>query len=331
LAKALRYTDLLPMKGVFHAAMVIDDALMANLDSERMSRVLVPKIKGAWNLHELTRDQPLDHFMLYSSVTTYIGNPGQGNYVAANAWLEGLAVLRRAHGLPVTCIGWGPIGDAGYLTRNQAVKDSLASRLGAEPLSAGGALRMLGRALAAPQANVAIGDFQFSALARLLPSAQGPRFTSLRRHGDDAAGGAVNLDNFKALIDGKSPAEVQALVAQLVTQEVAQILAVSAERINPARSLHDLGLDSLMGIELALGLEKRFGIQVPAMMLNEGPTVERVTARIMERLATADVSGEETSDLAATAFSMAAQHGESVSREVLEAAVADIEKEQAGQ
>jgi hypothetical protein len=67
------------------------------------------------------------------------------------------------------------------------------------------------------------------------------------------------------------------------------------------------------------------------MMLNEGPTVERVTARIMERLATADVSGEETSDLAATAFSMAAQHGESVSREVLEAAVADIEKEQAGQ
>ncbi len=149
--------------------MVIDDALIANLDPERMSRVLVPKIKGAWNLHELTRDQPLDHFMLYSSMTTYIGNPGQANYVAGNAWLEGLAVLRRAHGLPVTCIGWGPIGDAGYLTRNQVVKDSLASRLGAEPLSASGALRMLGRALVASQPNLAIADFQFSALARLLP------------------------------------------------------------------------------------------------------------------------------------------------------------------
>jgi acyl carrier protein len=159
---------------------------------------------------------------------------------------------------------------------------------------------------------------------------QGPRFTSLRRHGDDAAGGAENLDDFRALIEGKSPAEVQGLVAQLVTQEVAQILAVSAERIDPARSLHDLGLDSLMGVELALGLEKRFGIQVPAMMLNEGPTVERVTARIMERLAAADGGGEEASDLTATAISMAAQHGESVSREVLDAAVADIEKEQAG-
>lgn len=329
LAGVLRHEGLFPLKGIFHAAMVIDDALMANLDPERMSRVLDPKVKGAWNLHELTRSHALDHFMLYSSVTTYIGNPGQANYVAANAWLEGLAVLRRAHGLPVTCVGWGPIGDAGYLTRNQAVKDSLASRLGAEPLSAEGALNMLGRALAVSQANLAIGDFQFSALARLLPSAQGPRFTSLRRQGDDAAGGAENLDDFKALIEGKAPAEVQALVAQLVTQEVAQILAVSAERIDPARSLHDLGLDSLMGVELALGLEKRFGIQVPAMMLNEGPTVERVTARIMERLAAADGGVDEPSDLAATAISMAAQHGESVSQEILEAAVADIEKVQA--
>ena len=289
----------------------------------------MPKVKGAWNLHELTRERALEHFMLYSSVTTSIGNPGQANYVAANAWLEGLAVLRRAQGLPVTCIGWGPIGDAGYLTRNQAVKDSLASRLGADPLTAEAALRMLGRALAAPQANVAIGDFQWSALARLLPSAQGPRFASLRRHGDDAVGGAENLDDFRALIEGKSPAEVQALVAQLVTQEVAQILAISPERIDPARSLHDLGLDSLMGVELALGLEKRFGVQIPAMMLNEGPTIERVTARIMERLAAAAGGGEsDAGDLTATAIGMAAQHGESVSREILEAAVADIEKGQ---
>jgi hypothetical protein len=80
-----------------------------------------------------------------------------------------------------------------------------------------------------------------------------------------------------------------------------------------------------MGVELALGLEKRFGIQVPAMMLNEGPTVERVTARIIERLFASDAEPEQGSDLAATAIGMAAQHGESVSREVLEAAVAEIE------
>jgi acyl transferase domain-containing protein/short-subunit dehydrogenase/acyl carrier protein len=327
LEKALQQKGLLPIKGFFHAAMVIDDALMANLDPERMTRVLQPKIKGAWNLHELSKKMSLDHFMLYSSVTTYIGNPGQANYVAGNAWLEGLAVLRRAQSLPVTCIGWGPIGDAGYLTRNQAVKDSLAIRLGAEPLTADAALQMLGRALATAQPNLAIADFQWSALARLLPSAQGQRFVSLRRHGDDAAGGAESLDDFRAMIEGKTPAEVQALVAQLVTQEVSQILAVSAERIDPARSLHDLGLDSLMGVELALGLEKRFGIQVPAMILNEGPTVERVTARIIERLAAGENSGDEVSDLTATAISMAAQHGDSVSHEVIEAVLGNIEKD----
>ncbi|MFZ2266517.1 MAG: SDR family NAD(P)-dependent oxidoreductase [Azonexus sp.] len=325
LAKVLQHEGLLPLKGIFHAAMVIDDALISNLDAERMSRVMLPKIQGAWNLHELTRALPLDHFMLYSSVTTYIGNPGQANYVAANAWLEGLAVLRRAQGLPVTCIGWGPIGDAGYLTRNQAVKDSLASRLGADPLSAEAALRMLGHALVRPQSNVAIGDFQLSALARLLPSVQGPRFSSLRRHGDEFAGATDNLDDFRCLIEGKSPGEVQALVTQLVTQEVALVLAVSPERIASGRSLHDLGLDSLMGVELALGLEKRFGIQMPAMVLNEGPTVERVTARIIERLAASDGCGESAGDLAATAAGMAVQHGASVSHQVLEAAVADIE------
>jgi len=324
LAQVLQHAELLPIKGVFHAAMVIDDALIANLDPVRMSSVLDPKVKGAWNLHEQTSGLPLDHFVLYSSITTYIGNPGQANYVAANAWLEGLAVLRRAQALPVACIGWGPIGDVGYLTRNQAVKDSLASRLGAAPLSSEIALRMLGRVLSQPQSNLAIADFQFSALSRLLPSAQGPRFSGLRRHGEDAVGGAENLADFQALIEGKSPGEVLTLVTQLVTQEVAQILAISPERIDPARSLHDLGLDSLMGVELALGLEKRFGIQVPAMILNEGPTVERVTTRIIERLTATDAP-EGEGDLSSTAASLAAQHGDSVSREVLEAVVADIE------
>ena len=184
---------------------------------------------------------------------------------------------------------------------------------------------MLGLALEASQSNLAIADFRFSALARLLPSAQSARFTKLRRHADDAPNGTEGAGDFKSMIEGKSPAEVQVLVAQLVTQEVAQILAVSAERIDPNRSLHDLGLDSLMGVELALGLEKRFGIQIPAMVLNEGPTVERVTARIVERLASGDAPAEEGGNLAANVRNMVAQHGESISGEVLQAVVADIE------
>lgn len=313
--------DLPPLKGIFHAAMVIDDALLGNLDAQRVARVLEPKIKGAWHLHELTRDCPLEHFVLYSSITTSIGNPGQASYVAANTWLEALAVQRRRSGLPATCVGWGPIGDAGYLTRNQAVKDSLASRLGAAPLAVETALAMLGEVLAAGSPNLALADFHWPTLARLLPSSHSPRFAALWRNGDEAASGPENLEDFRSLIEGKSPDEVRQLVRSLVTQEVAQTLAINPERIDAGRSLHDLGLDSLMGVELALGLEKRFGVQVPAMMLNEGPTVDRVTERIVERLG----GGGEVNDLASTAAGMAAQHAQDIAPEILESVVNDLQ------
>lgn len=314
-----------PLKGVFHAAMVIDDALIGNLDAARMHAVLDPKIKGGWQLHEQTRELALDHFMLYSSVTTSIGNPGQASYVAANAWLEGLAVLRRALGLPVTCIGWGPIGDAGYLTRNQAVRDGLSSRLGADPLSAAQAMQALGQALAAPQGNIAIADFHWPTLSRMLPSASLGRFSPLRRYADEQVASADSLEDFRALIDGKSPEEIQHIVTRLVTQEVAQVLAISPERIDPSRPLHDLGLDSLMGVELALGLEKRFAIQIPAMMLNEGPTVARVTSRIMERLLTSD-DADGDQNLTQVAMHLAERHGESVSQEKVESAIQEMER-----
>lgn len=326
LRAALKVSGSKPLKGIFHAAMVIDDALMANLSPERMRRVLFPKIKGAWNLHEISLEEEIEHFMLYSSVTTYIGNPGQANYVAANAWLEGLASFRRGRGLPVSCIGWGPIGDSGYLTRHQNVRDGLSNRLGADPLRTDAALAMLDKVLAMPQANLAIADFQFVTLSKLLPSAKGPRFIALRRENSETPGNAESLDDFRALIEGKTRGEAQIVVARLVTQEVAQILAIAPERIDPARSLHDLGLDSLMGVELALGLEKRFGIQVPAMMLNEGPTVDRVTERILERLFTVGEVSESTHGLNESAAELAALHGVSLSSEVIAATAAEVGK-----
>jgi phthiocerol/phenolphthiocerol synthesis type-I polyketide synthase C len=315
-----------PLKGVLHAAMVLDDALIASLDAERFRAVLVPKLLGAKHLHELTLDIPIDHFILYSSVTTFIGNPGQANYVAANAYLEGLANLRRSLGLPVACIGWGPIGDAGYLTRNEAVKDSLKARLGAAPLAASSALAMLGTLMARDTGNLAVADFGWHTLARLLPSAGASRFERLRREAGKAAAGDEHDMDFAGLILGKSPEEVHEIVQTLVTQEVAKILGIGADRIDPARSLNDLGMDSLMGIELALGLEERFDIRLPAMMLNEGPTVERVTARIVEKAIKGHGEDEasEGGDLTAYVNAMAAQHGETPSAEEVTQVVDEI-------
>lgn len=304
-----------PLRGVLHAAMVLDDALIANLDALRMRKVLAPKMLGAWHLHSLTLGIPLEHFVLYSSVTASIGNPGQANYVAANASLEGLAALRRAMGLPATCIGWGPIGDAGYLTRNQAVKDGLASRLGAEPMSAHDALAMLDTFLSGNPVTITVADFDWPTLSRFLPSALEPRFEILRKQAGPASQANGDSEDIHALIAGKSPDEVRSIIQELATKEVAQVLCVGVDRIDPARSLHDMGMDSLMGVELALGLEKRFGIQLPAMVLSEGPSVDRVVARIVDQiLGKSDPNtGDETDRMDAMVTMLAAQHGEELS------------------
>lgn len=306
-----------PLKGVLHAAATFDDALLINLDARRMAEVLAPKLLGAWHLHQATLDVPLEHFVLYSSITTALGNPGQANYVAANAGLEGLALLRRALGLPAECIGWGPIGDAGYLTRNDAVRDSLAQRLGKPPLAARQALDQLQHCLSA-QATHAVADFDWNTLSRVLPSAGSGRFALLNR-GLAQVGMTEGDTDIRAMIAGRSPEEVARIVQQLVIQEVAHILAVSPERVDPAKSLHDQGLDSLMAVELALGLEQRFGIQLPVMMLNESPTAEKVTRRLVEKL----LGGENEQDTAtntldAIARNLAKQHGESVSADDME-------------
>lgn len=308
LIEAVR-TQCSPLKGVLHAASTFDDALVHNLDAGRMEAVIAPKLRGAWNLHQATLHIPLDHFVLYSSVSTVIGNPGQANYVAANAGLEGLAALRRSLGLPAVCIAWGLIGDVGYLARNTAVRDSLVQRLGKAPLSASRALDQLERLLS-EGVSAGVGDVDWNTVARLLPSASRERFALLNR--PFQAGFTGDEADFRARIIGKTPEEVAAIVQESIIEELAQILAISAERIDPSRPLHDLGLDSLMAVELALGLEQRLGVRLPVMTLNESPTVEKVSRRIVEKL----LSDGEQKDAAAGSFDalvrdMARQHGES--------------------
>ena len=104
-----------PLRGVMHAAMVLDDASIERLTEERMWKAMAPKIMGAWNLHTLTLDAPLDFFVLFSSLASIIGNPGQANYVAGNAFLDALAYYRRARGLPALTINWGVVGEVGHV------------------------------------------------------------------------------------------------------------------------------------------------------------------------------------------------------------------------
>uniref|UniRef100_UPI002BFCA859 SDR family NAD(P)-dependent oxidoreductase n=1 Tax=Accumulibacter sp. TaxID=2053492 RepID=UPI002BFCA859 len=317
-------TSMPPLKGILHAATTYDDRLLATLDAESIASVLAAKLLGAWNLHQATLDVPLEHFIVYSSVTTAIGNPGQANYVAANAGVEGLTALRRHLGLPATCIAWGPIGDAGYLTRNATVRDSLEQRLGRPPISAAAALTQLDRALTDSTGFLTPANFDWNVLARLLPAAAGTRFELLERRRSEQPQAGESLD-LRALIAGRTPAEIASIVRQLVVQEVAQVLCISPERIDANRPLNDLGMDSLMAVELALGLEQRCGIRLPTMMLSDSPTAEHVAARIVDKLSGEGATADETQPAAVVA-GLAGQHGEGATAAEIVAVSDDVRR-----
>ena len=306
-----------PLKGIIHAAAVFEDAPIYNLDTESMNAVLNTKLLGAWNLHELTLQTSIDYFILYSSITTLIGNPGQANYVAANSGLEGLASLRRRMGLPALAVAFGPIGDAGYLVRNSTIKETLAHRLGKAPLSAREALDQLDYLLQNSKSDgscYAVANFEWSTLSQLLPSSFSDRFAVLNRNLKEGSGDETMVD-FQTLIIGKTESEIVNIVQTLITQEVAQILSVDIDRIAPTRSLHDLGMDSLMAVELVLGLEQRFGIRLPTMMLNDSPTVERVTSYMVQKVLGTDDDESSGNLLDDAVETLIKQHGEDISKE----------------
>ncbi len=319
--------NLPPLRGVVHAAMVIEDGLLRNQDEEAFHKVLAPKVLGARHLHDLTSGLPLDFFVLYSSATTMFGNPGQGNYVAANHYLEALAEHRRALGLPALCLSWGAIEDVGYLARHQELKDALQSRMGGPAMPSDEALQVLEQVMLRDQSGLGVMDIEWSALRRFLPTASAPKYLELALHAEDVGGDADGPAEIQRLLEELGPDELQAVFVDLLKREVAEILRISPERLDEARSMYDQGMDSLMGMELVAAVEDRFGINLPIMALSEGPTITRLVERIIRQVKAPEGTAEEPgNELDDQVRSMAARHGgeaDVVDIEELTAAVGD--------
>ena len=320
-------SDMPLLRGIVHAAMVIADGLLRNQDDEGFHKVLAPKVLGARHLDELTRDMPLDFFVLYSSATTLFGNPGQGNYVAANQYLEALAENRRALGLPATCVSWGAIDDVGYLARNQEVKVALQSRMGGPALQSDEALQVLEQLLLLGSSGFGVMDLDWSTLRRFLPTAAAPKYEEIARHADDHGGDAEGLAEIRRLLEELGPEELQVAFVDLLKREVAEILRISPERLDENRSMYDQGMDSLMGMELVAAVEERFGINLPIMALSEGPTIARLAERIIRQLKAPDSdSDDKGDDLGDQIRSVAARHGGEANQAAVEEVVAALEE-----
>ena len=301
--------DLPPLRGIIHAAAVLEDVTLTGLSPQALERVLRPKLGGALALHQYSLDTKLDFFILYSSATTLLGNPGQANYVAANTAMESLAALRRSLGLPGLAVGWGAIGDAGMLTRDAAALGSLQRVSGITPLTAAAALTALEKLPAASGPAPALLMADWKRLGRL-PLGQSPRMALLRPEGETQEGEGLSL---RESLQGKNAEEALACITEAVTAAVARILRVSPASLRPATPLADLGMDSLMAVELGLALEEMLDGQSLSGGLSAGVSIRDLAKRLHAML-----RGEESGQEDLLRRTMEASHGITVREDFAE-------------
>ena len=319
---ALISTEMPPLRGIVHAAVVIEDGLVRNTNAEQIRNVLAPKVLGAQYLHRMTRHMKMEFFVLFSSATTLFGNPGQANYVAANAYLEALAEARLAAGLPAMCVRWGAIDDAGFLARNEQIKQAMQSRMGGSALQSQVALNMLEELMVSNRSGLGVLELDWRALNRFLPSSQSPKFSELVAQAGDMEDADDNADDIQRMVAELSQDELLATFKQMLKEEIGEILRISPEKIEDARSLYDMGLDSLMGVELGLAIESRFGVKLPVLALSESPTIAKLAEKLISILKAAgsteeSVSATSKNDLAAQVQQAASQHAVDIDESVL--------------
>jgi len=311
-------TTMPPLVGVMHAAMVLDDAILTNLDVERFRNVVDPKVEGAENLDFLTRGLPLDYFVLFSSVTTLMGNPGQGSYVAANAYMEGLARRRRRHGLPALAVGWGPIVDVGVVARDRRLQSNLQKLTGAGGLQAREALELMAQVMTRRATNsgpavVTISPAEGTFASDRLPVLRSPTYSLLVSQGGDAGAANIGRIDLPALLQEQGAVVARRLITDIIVAQLARVLHSREEDISRTRALAEIGLDSLMALELVLSLEEVLGINVA---LSGSAGALSVASVAEEIIAQAGAGAEDDEVLVAT---LAEQHATTVGVEDIEA------------
>jgi pimaricinolide synthase PimS1 len=297
-----------PLGAVVHAAGALEDGVIASLTPERMDRVLAPKADAALYLHELTKDLDLSAFILFSSAAGIFGGPGQGNYAAANAFLDALAAERHAHGLPATSIAWGLWADTTGMTSGLSQSDlAKASRSGVTALTTQEGLELFDAATATGQPLAIAVDFDTTTLrAQARTGAVPPLLRGLVRM--PARRGVAG--SWTSRLAQASEEERPKVALDLVRAEVASVLGhASTESVHAERPFLELGFDSLAAVELRNRLDALTGLRLPPTVVFDNPTAAALAQYVATRVTRVSgdgsagaLTGPSTADEPAGAF-----------------------------
>ncbi|WP_405968644.1 SDR family NAD(P)-dependent oxidoreductase [Streptomyces sp. NBC_00015] len=278
-----------PLSGVVHTAGVLDDGVIAGLTPERLAGVFRPKVDAVLALHEVTRGLELDAFVVYSSASGVLGGPGQGNYSAANAFLDGFARWRRSQGLPAVSLAWGLWGDTGGMAGALDQTDQARMRRsGIRPLSVEEGMALFDAAIGADEPALIPVKFDLTALsaqagADELPSILQGLARKPRRNA--AVGGPVPADSLSVRLAGLPEEEQTETLLDLVRDEVAVVLGhTDPGSIIPGQAFSELGFDSLTAVELRNRLAGATGISLPATLIFDYPSPAAITEHLRAEL-----------------------------------------------
>jgi mycoketide-CoA synthase len=293
-----------PLSAVIHAAGVLDDAVVTSLTPERVDAVLRAKVDAAWNLHELTRDAGVSAFVMFSSMAGLAGSSGQANYAAANSFLDGLAVHRRAHGLPAISLAWG-LWDAGSIMTGGLASVDFArfARDGIVAMSSAEALQLLDTAMVVDEPFLLPARIDTTALrAKYDAGTLPPMFVDLinaraRRQVDDSLAAAKSKSALLQRLEGLPEDEQHAVLLDLVRSHIATVLGNSTpEAIDPDKAFQELGFDSLTAVEMRNRLKAATGLALSPTLVFDYPNSAALAGYFRQELVGA--SAEPTPQVA---------------------------------